>query len=80
MGKQAPKLTDKNSCPHCGGEYLKGIYLGLPLRICADERCGCAQGPALWAMEHIPITDERGWGIFIYQGSYLRGLFEYFTK
>lgn len=69
---------DKTKCQLCGEKYLTCIYMGLPVRVCPDDRCSCAEGPGVFLMERIPdFFGEGGWHLFRYQGSYWRGLFDW---
>lgn len=77
------RKRSKDECPLCGKAYLKCIYMGMPLRVCADFNCACAEGIGCWFMEHIPplseAENERGWALFVYEGSYWKGLWQWMT-
>ena len=73
------------NCPLCGKQYRKALYMGMPLRICEDESCSCAQGIGLWFMTHVPLispeeNERREWALFFYEGSYVKALWSYLTQ
>ncbi|MDD2853868.1 MAG: hypothetical protein PHY09_18425 [Desulfuromonadaceae bacterium] len=61
-------------CPwsSCGGKAHKVIYAGFPMKMCDD----CSTLWGFWAI--IPALYFHGY-LFIYEESYLKGLWEWLT-
>ena len=68
----------ERACPLCGGPTMKVIYVGLPGRLCEDERCCCLDGLAAYAP---PVATETWSGpmfaFMAYEGSYWLALFRW---
>lgn len=61
-----------DTCPTCEVKALKVIYSGLPLLMC--DKCTTIWGFWSW----VPRLWFNGY-LFIYKGSYLKGLWEWLT-
>jgi hypothetical protein len=60
------------TCPMCGAQAGKVIYLGLPMRLCA---CSCLFGFWAGVIEWLPLATADGEFAFMaYTGSYPRAL------
>lgn len=63
------------TCPRCREEAVKVIYAGFPMRLCANEQCGCCFGFWAWILEIVPFN---GW--FLQYDNYWSGLWEFLTE
>lgn len=63
-------------CPACGCETVKVIYMGLPARLCCDEACSILFGFLSGVLALLPFN---GW-FFVYEGSYIKGLIDWFRE
>lgn len=50
-------------CPNCDGSAMNVMYAGLPMRLCADEACGCLWGFWSWLL---------AWEILPFNGAFVR--------
>jgi hypothetical protein len=61
----------RRSCPACGAGSIKALYMGLPLRLCEDERCETGWGLGHALLTLVPVeTDEGGFMFWAYEGPY----------
>lgn len=59
-------------CPDCGKPALKAIYLGLPVKICSDDKCAL-----LWGLFSFVCELHFNGYFFIYEESYFKALIEW---
>lgn len=69
-------------CPLCGEDgAMKVIYCGLPVKLCANDRCNCMWGFWSKLAAAIPIATDDGYFAFMaYEGSYLKALWHWLTN
>jgi hypothetical protein len=68
------------ACPVCKSAvpFLKVIYMGFPMRLCATEDCGCLQG--MWSLVlHIGLVPFNGY-FMTYDRGYLNALWCWLTS
>ena len=64
-------------CPLCGKLMSRAIYAGVPVWLCSDEVCSCIDGVLTFVVEFLAPFQFGGFYFHAYEGSYLRGLFEW---
>ena len=67
----------KLECPLCQKEGSKALLGLFPIKLCLDERCGCAWG--IWIDIAFPLASILqptlgGWLMLLYKGSCLKAL------
>lgn len=75
--RNAPK-----SCPQCGGEVMRVLYMAAPMWLCADPECICLFGFWSWVVDCFPLTahdeyGQAGWGFIHFTGPYWRALWRF---
>lgn len=70
-------LPLSGTCPLCGAPPDKLMYLGLPMKLCSDERCSCLWGFWSFVAVHCQLNDG-GW-MFVTYDRYWPALWAWLT-
>jgi hypothetical protein len=61
----------RRTCPTCGAGSIKALYMGVPLRLCEDERCETGWGLGCELLGLVPVEAAEGGFVFwTYDGPY----------
>lgn len=57
----------------------RAIYAGVPIWLCSDEVCSCIDGLFTFVVEFLASFQFGEFYFHVYEESYLRGLFGWWT-